>query len=44
MILLDKNHYDKVIIPLQSVSINKLFARAVAEKRIEGKIYVEPIS
>ena len=43
MVLLDKNQYEKVIEPLRSVSINHLFARAVVEKRIEGKIYVDDL-
>jgi len=44
MLLLDKNHYEKVIEPLRSVSINHLFARAVVERRIEGKIYVDDLN
>ena len=41
MILLEKEHYYKVLKPLQGVSINHLFARAVVEKKISGKIYVD---
>ena len=41
MILLEKGDYDKVIKPLQSVTINNLFARAVVEKKVSGKIFVD---
>lgn len=41
MVELEKEHYEKVIEPLQNVSINHLFASAVVEKRIAGKIYVD---
>jgi RimJ/RimL family protein N-acetyltransferase len=41
MILLEKEHYGKIIQSLRSVSINHLFARAVVEKRKAGKIYVD---
>ena len=41
MILLEKNDYDKVIKPLQLVTINNLFARAVVEKKVSGKIFVD---
>lgn len=41
MVLLDKEHYDKVLEPLRHVSINHLFASAVVEKRIAGNVYVD---
>jgi GNAT superfamily N-acetyltransferase len=41
MELLKENAYDKLIRPLNLVSINNLFARAVVEKHIQGKIYVD---
>jgi hypothetical protein len=41
MYLLEKEEYYKVVEPLKSVTINKLFAQAVVEKRIDGKIYVD---
>jgi hypothetical protein len=44
VVLLDKKYYDKVIEPLQVVTINHLFARAVVEKRISGKIYVDNVN
>jgi hypothetical protein len=43
MVLLDKEHYEKVIEPLKSVAINHLFARAVVEKMKDGKIYVDSL-
>jgi hypothetical protein len=33
MVLLEKSHYDKVIVPLKSVCINNLFARSVVEHK-----------
>jgi len=44
MVLLEKSHYDKVIVPLQSVCINNLFARSVVEHKVSGKIYVDNIN
>ena len=44
MILLKQEEYPRLIEPLQDVKINKLFARAVVEKRISGKVYVDSIS
>lgn len=41
MVLLDKADYNKVIQPLKEVAINSLFARAVVEQTIAGKIYVD---
>ncbi len=41
MILLDKSKYDKVIKPLRNVTINNLFARSVAEKKVNGSVYVD---
>ncbi|MBN1950270.1 MAG: GNAT family N-acetyltransferase [Bacteroidales bacterium] len=41
MILLDPTSYEKVIAPLTKVKINNLFARAVVEKHVTGKIYVD---
>lgn len=41
MVLLDKADYDKVIQPLKEVAINSLFARAVVEQTVAGKIYVD---
>ncbi len=41
MVLLDKADYNKVIQPLKGVAINSLFARAVVEQTVAGKIYVD---
>ncbi len=41
MILLDKREYYKVKDPLLDVQINNLFARAVVENHVEGKVYVD---
>ena len=41
MILLETERYNKIIEPLHSVTINNLFARAVVEKKLFGKIYVD---
>ena len=41
MVLLDKSDYGKVIQPLKKVTINTLFARAVIEQTVTGKIYVD---
>ncbi len=41
MILLDKENYGLVLEPLSKVTFNKLFARSVVEKKIEGKVYVD---
>lgn len=41
MELLDKAYYNKIVQPLNRVTINNLFARAVVEQKISGKIYVD---
>jgi GNAT superfamily N-acetyltransferase len=41
MVLLDKSNYGKVLRPLKTVTINNLFARAVIEQTVTGKIYVD---
>ncbi len=41
MELLDKAYYNKIIKPLNEVTINNLFARAVVEQKISGDIYVD---
>lgn len=41
MILLDKADYGKVAQPFKKVTINSLFARAVVEQTVSGKIYVD---
>ena len=41
MVLLDKSDYGKVLQPLKKVTINNLFARAVIEQTVSGKIYVD---
>ncbi|MGD1843678.1 MAG: GNAT family N-acetyltransferase [Thermonemataceae bacterium] len=41
MDLLDKTNYPKVIEALEPVTINHLFARAVVEHHISGKVYVD---
>lgn len=41
MILLDKSKFEKVIIPLREITFNTLFAQAVVERKIEGKIFVD---
>ena len=43
MILLDRKNFYKVIEPLQSVTINNLFARSVVENKVSGKIFVDNI-
>jgi len=41
MHLLPKNSYWKVMDPLSKVKVNHLFARFVAEKQVNGTIYVD---
>lgn len=41
MLILPKSDYYKVVAPLQQVTINHLFARAVVEQKVDGKIYVD---
>lgn len=41
MILLDKKDYHKVNEALNKVQINKLFARAIVEHHVSGKVYVD---
>ena len=41
MIELEKKEYPKVIKDLQKVRINNLFARAVVENHVTGKVYVD---
>lgn len=41
MLLLEKKDYHKLIEPLKLVTINILFARAVVEHCVSGKIYVD---
>lgn len=43
MIVLENKDYYKAIEPLSYVSINTLFAEAVIENRIPGKIYVDSV-
>ena len=44
MLLLKKEDYHKLKTPLQEVGINKLFARAVIDKYVSGKVYVDSLS
>ena len=41
MVRLEESSYNRLITPLKQVSINNLFARAVVERLIHGKIYVD---
>lgn len=41
MVLLDKTDYGKVAQPVKKVTINSLFARAVIEQTVTGKIFVD---
>lgn len=43
MKLLDKADYHKVTEPFKKVTINSLFARAVVEQTVSGKIYVDDL-
>lgn len=43
MIKLPKHEYEKVAKPLENVTINNLFARAVIENRVSGSVYVDNI-
>ena len=43
MKLLSEKNYNKVVEPLKLVTINKLFAQAVIEKKIKGKVFVDNI-
>lgn len=43
MELLDKKDYEKAIEPIRQVTINNLFARAVAEQKVTGKIFVDDV-
>ena len=38
---LDKEKYSKVVDALSEVKINNLFARAVVENHVSGKVYVD---
>ena len=44
MILLEESAYDKVIEPLKKVTINNLLARTIAEKHLQGKIFVDDVN
>lgn len=44
MILLNKNQYEKILIQLKSVPFNTLFARAVLESKVFGKVFVDNIN
>ena len=41
MEILEKEKYSKLIEPLKKVTINNLFARAVVEQKVSGKVYVD---
>ncbi len=41
MILLDKSNYPKALAAMTEVKINSLFARAVLEEHVNGKVYVD---
>ena len=41
MVLLDKSDYGKALHALKKVTINNLFARAVIEQSVTGKVYVD---
>ena len=41
MKILEKNNYKKLTLPLQQVTINNLFARAVIEQKVTGEVYVD---
>lgn len=41
MILLQKENFGKLFDPIKTVKINNLFARAIIEGRVEGKIFVD---
>ncbi|MDO9626532.1 MAG: GNAT family N-acetyltransferase [Methanobacteriaceae archaeon] len=41
MILLGKEKYEEVKEPLETVTLNNLFARSVVEKQVSGEIYVD---
>jgi RimJ/RimL family protein N-acetyltransferase len=41
MIALKEDEYDKVKEPLAAITVNNLFARAVVERCISGKVYVD---
>lgn len=41
MKLLEKQHYSKLVEPLQKVAFNNLFARSVVEHKIPGKVFVD---
>ena len=43
MILLETKDYYKVANSITTVEINTLFARAVIEQKVQGKIYVDGI-
>ena len=44
MILLETKDYYKVANSITTVEINTLFARAVIEQKVQGKIYVDNFS
>jgi RimJ/RimL family protein N-acetyltransferase len=41
MVLLDRQYYDKLLNPLKQVTVNNLFARAVIENHVDGKVYTD---
>lgn len=41
MIILEPNKYDLAVPQLMDVKINNLFARAVIEQKVDGKVYVD---
>jgi hypothetical protein len=41
MTLLEKEQFDKLLVPLKRVTINHLFARSVLEQCIPGNVYVD---
>ncbi len=44
MILLNNNQYEKILIQLKNVPFNTLFARAVLESKVFGKVFVDNIN
>jgi len=44
MILVNKNQYEKILIQLKSIPFNTLFARAVLELKVSGKVFVDNIN
>lgn len=44
MILVNENQYEKILVQLKNIPFNTLFARAVLESKVLGKVFVDNIN